>query len=127
MNLLLIEPDKLLAASLKLALDQAGWQVSCARSAQAAISVLDQAEADVILLEPQLGLHNGIEFLYELRSYADWQEIPIIIHSANRAILDQEFAEAWRQLGVSTLLYKPTTTTGQLIKAVQATSHVLAG
>lgn len=124
MKLLLVEPDRLLSASLCQAFKQANYKLVPVRTAQAAVSKLDQAGADVIVLEPQLGLHNGIEFLYELRSYADWQNIPVVVYSANRAVLDKQFQEAWRQAGVASIHYKLQTSTQQLLRAVKSASSL---
>jgi len=66
-------------------------------------------------LELQLASHNGIEFLYELRSYNDWQSIPVIIHSLVPATA---FTNIAPELGVVSYLYKPTTTLKKLCTSV---------
>jgi DNA-binding response OmpR family regulator len=73
MKLLLVEPDRLLAGIYLEALSEADYEVIYAPNAQLAILVADQIRPDFIILELQLIEHSGIEFLYELRSYADWQ------------------------------------------------------
>jgi response regulator RpfG family c-di-GMP phosphodiesterase len=67
----------------------------------------------------QLAGHNGIEFLYELRSYGDWQHVPVIIHTlVNRRSLElsQELLTA---LGVIRYLYKPATSLQKLKRVVE--------
>jgi DNA-binding response OmpR family regulator len=120
-HILLIEPDRILAETYgKLLVDRGHSIIPCA-SAQAAILAADQQQPDVIILEVQLVEHSGIEFLYELRSYAEWQDIPVIIHSQIPA---GEFSANWKilrdNLAVAAYLYKPLTTLQRLLAAVEA-------
>jgi DNA-binding response OmpR family regulator len=118
-QILLIEPDRVLAETYRQALLAEGHRVVCCASAQAGIISADQHQPDLIILELQLIEHSGIEFLYELRSYQDWRGIPVIIQtqvppaefSANRQLLRE-------QLGVRTYLYKPSTSLRKLVVAV---------
>lgn len=118
-QILLIEPDRVLAETYRQALLAGGHTVVCCASAQAGIISADQHRPDVVILELQLIEHSGIEFLYELRSYQDWQNIPVIVHTmvppseftANRNLLKS-------QLGVDTYLYKPDTSLRQLLSSI---------
>jgi DNA-binding response OmpR family regulator len=118
-DILVIEPDRVLAETYYEALTSAGHGVVVTPSAQTAIMVADEINPDIIVLEIQLIEHSGIEFLYELRSYADWQNIPVIIQTQ---VPPGEFAGNRRllkkQLGITTYLYKPQTSLRQLVGAV---------
>ena len=118
-DILLIEPDRLLAETYLMALAGAGHSVGVCSGAQAGIMVADQARPDLVVLELQLTTHSGIEFLYEFRSYADWQSIPVLIHSQ---VPRGEFAHNWEiltgELGVVDYLYKPDTSLRELVRAV---------
>lgn len=118
MKLLLIEPDKILGQILQANLQTAGHTVLWCRTAQKSLDALDEELPDLIILEIQLGLHNGIEFLYEIRSYPEWQHIPVAVHTINTKALDMIFGQAFEQLGVRSVLYKPRTTTKQLLRLV---------
>lgn len=117
--ILLIEPDRLLAEVYYQALIAAGHNVSVCPNAQAAILAADQITPELVILELQLVEHSGIEFLYEFRSYPEWQAIPVIMHShvppvefrGNSQLLEQE-------LGVKAYLYKPQTSLQQLLRSV---------
>lgn len=119
-NILLIEPDRLLAETYRQALESAGHSVSVCATALSAIMAADQSTPDLVVLEIQLVEHSGIEFLYEFRSYTDWQTVPVIVLTQvppseflhSRQILSQE-------LGVKTYLYKPKTNLHQLIEATE--------
>jgi DNA-binding response OmpR family regulator len=119
MQILLVEPDRLLAATYQQALLGAGHSVITCASAQAAIMAADQSQPDLIILELQLVEHSGIEFLYEFRSYVDWQSIPVILQTQ---VPPAEFnGNHWlltSELGVVSYLYKPQTSLHQLLRAV---------
>lgn len=119
MNILLIEPDRVLAEAIVAAFKRAKHTIVWKRSAQTALDVLDDKIPDLIILEIQLGLHNGIEFLYEIRSYPEWQNIPVLVHTLNSNALDEQFGPAFADLQVRAVFYKPRTSTQQLLKAAQ--------
>lgn len=117
MQILLIEPDKLLAASYEKALRSAGHAVATATSAQQAIHFADQQKPDVVVLEMELPRHNGVEFLYEFRSYYEWLDVPVIVHSFVPAT-ELVKSATLKDLGVVKLLYKPATSLAQLCTTV---------
>lgn len=102
--------------TLAEAFKNAGHDVDVRRDAQTGLDAVDECQPSVVVLETQLGKHNGVEFLYELRSQTDWLDLPVIIHTANSHALEPEFANAWRQLGVTQILYKPQTSIARLKK-----------
>ena len=126
-NVLLIEPNRVLARTYYEALQQAGHTVQACGAAQSAIIAADALNPDVVVLELQLVAHSGAEFLYEFRSYPDWQEVPVVVHSQiPPAQFAQNFAATRQQLGIVEYLYKPQTDLRTLQAAVQraATTRV---
>lgn len=126
-RVLLLEPDCLLARAYIEALRGRGHEVNWATNAQVAINLADQTRPDIVIVEVQLVEHSGIEFLYELRSYDDWQDLPAIIHSQ---VPVQEFFGCdtllSQELGVRTYLYKPRTTLKDLLACVSQLSYQTA-
>lgn len=120
MNILLVEPDMILAKTYFRALTAANHTVICCTNAQQAIFAADKHAPDLVLLELQLVSHSGIEFLYEFRSYAEWQNIPVIVLSQ---VPPAEFMDSWEllqgELGVTEYLYKPHTTLVKLLQTVE--------
>lgn len=118
-NVLLVEPDRLLAKTYFQALSEAGHDVIVAAGAQTAIFAADKQLPDVVVLELQLVEHSGIEFLYEFRSYPEWQGIPVIIFSQ---VPPAEFGPSrgllQKHLGVHVYHYKPQTSLSRLLAAV---------
>jgi two-component system, OmpR family, phosphate regulon response regulator PhoB len=117
---LIIEPNTVLAKTYTKALRHAGHEVQHATGAQAAIIAADERLPDVVLLELQLPMHNGIEFLQEFRSYADWQSIPVVI---NTVIPPSRLAPAEpalrQELGVRSIVYKPQTSLEDIVRLVR--------
>jgi DNA-binding response OmpR family regulator len=118
-RVLLIEPDRVLAGMYRLAFEREGHDVMMCASAQSAVFAADEWRPDIVVLELQLIGHSGIEFLYEFRSYTDWQLIPVIILSQVPAA---EFSDSWNMLkdeiGVKAYYYKPFTSLKILTRAV---------
>jgi DNA-binding response OmpR family regulator len=118
-DILLVEPDLILAKTYYQALTNTGHEVVATAGAQAAIIAADVRHPDLVILELQLVEHSGIEFLYEFRSYQEWQSIPVIIQTqvppgefnANRQLLKE-------QLGVAAYIYKPHSSLRGLIDIV---------
>lgn len=118
-HILLIEPDRVLADTYKRGLEASGHSVVMCASAQSAIFAADEVTPDVVVMELQLIGHSGIEFLYEFRSYNEWQTIPVLIHSQ---VPPSEFSDAWailkNTLSIEEYLYKPITSFAALNKKV---------
>ena len=118
MRILLVEPDTLLARTYERALQGAGHTVKVTASAQTAVHLADKWLPDIVILELQLPRHNGIEFLYEFRSYGEWISIPVIIHTFVPLSELMPAVTLRTQLGVQRLLYKPKTSLATLCAVV---------
>jgi DNA-binding response OmpR family regulator len=117
-ELLLIEPDAVLARAYTIALQQDGHHVHWRTEAQSAVDILDTNNVDLVILELQLAAHNGVELIHELRSYPDWDNIPVLLHTMvpqDQAVLGEQF---WPQLGIAGYLYKPHATLARLRRRV---------
>jgi DNA-binding response OmpR family regulator len=118
-NILLIEPDRVLADTYRQALLRDGHEIMVRTSAQVAIFAADETLPDLVILELQLIEHSGIEFLYEFRSYPEWQAIPVIILShVPPAEFDVSRELLTRELGVRSYHYKPHTSLRRLLAVV---------
>lgn len=117
-KILLIEPDIILAKTYYQALKDAGHHILISRNAQEAVHLSDQNPVDLVILELQLPGHSGIEFLYEFRSYPEWQAVPVLLHSLIPPSSLNSHELRFTQLGVVDYLYKPTTNLYQLVHSV---------
>jgi len=119
MRILLIEPDVVLARTYQAAFERMGWAVDWAPSAQAAIDCADAATPDMVILELQLVSHSGIEFMYEFRSYPEWSDIPVLVHSLVPLQSVAGYDILCKQLGVREYYYKPSTRIVQLVAGIR--------
>jgi len=116
-RILLIEPARILAKTYQSALTAAGHSVMHHTNAQTAIHRADHHVPDLVIVELQLAKHNGVDFLYEFRSYNDWQHIPIVILSVvppHEAGLGKAL---WQHLNIAAYCYKPHTSLDRLVAA----------
>jgi DNA-binding response OmpR family regulator len=125
-RILLLEPDRLLARSYSKSLESKGYSVHWINDAQAALGILDEHQIDLVVLELQLTGHNGVEFLYEFRSYPDWDHIPVILHTMVPDTHPGVGKSFWEELGIVEYRYKPQTSLKQLAERVAVHSSVVA-
>lgn len=117
-QILLVEPDKKVADIIKEYLEKDGLvAVHCAHTAQEGVHVADKVRPELVILELAIPMHNGFAFLHEFRSYADWSEIPVIVHS-HLAKDEAAMSKSWKVLGAVNYFYKPQTTLAKLKAAV---------
>ena len=117
--ILIVEPSKDLAKIISQALAREGLETKVAHTAEQAIKLADEGEIQVVVLELIMPRHNGLEFIYEFRSYADWFDVPIIGYSqlsSEELGIDKQLA---REMGIISHLYKPTTSLDTLVSEVQ--------
>lgn len=113
-RLLLVEPDRQLASIYQQALSAAGHIVEVCGNAALAIGMVDTKQPDLLVMELELPTHNGVELLYELRSYSDWRHIPVIILTNQPFADDDRVRTVWQRLGVAGHYYKPAVTLKKL-------------
>lgn len=118
-RILILEPDKLLAEKYRRTFEHAGYEAAYVTSGQAAVDYADERAPDIIILELQLPAHNGLEFLYEFRSYTDWQHIPVIVNtSIPPSNIDLAGEKIYTELGIKSWHYKPETSLQLLLRSV---------
>lgn len=117
--ILILEPDKILSSQYKIYLDSYGYIAKIANSAEAAIALADKQTPALIIMEIFLKNHSGVEFLYEFRSYSEWQDVPVIILS-RIAESDLGLNESSKKiLGINKVLYKHDTSLQKLASHVE--------
>jgi len=117
-KILLLEPDRQLADNLKDYFANANHKVYVHSDPQAAIAEADKNRPDVIITELQLAGRSGVEFLYEFRSYPDWQAIPVIVTGSVNDQSMSDYTEVFDELNISNYFYKPALQTQELVVAV---------
>lgn len=117
-KILLIEPDGILAGNIRDYFVKAGYEVIAHTDLQQAITSVDKSLPDAVILELQLAGRSGIEFLYEFRSYPDWQDLPVILYTILKSDELSAYKRVLRDLNISRILYKPETRLNLLREAI---------
>lgn len=121
---MLLEPDAILAKTYRQALQADGQSVTWVGTAQAAVQKADEHQPDVVVVDIDIARHNGIEFLYEFKSYTEWRDVPVVllVSSLNHEIADD--AVLREQLGIGAVLVRSRLTLKQLCDEVRAVVRV---
>jgi DNA-binding response OmpR family regulator len=118
-RIMFIEADHLLAANLQAFLESAGHQTVWHVDPQLAMDAIDKKKPDLLILDLLLAGRSGAEFLYELRSYPDWQSLPVVVFSSVSEVeLGLLAPSALEQLNIANYFYKPQTSLAELAQAV---------
>lgn len=125
-RILILEPDNLLAGSLRSYFANANHTAYAHSDPQAALVTADKHKADIVITNLQLAGRSGIEFLYEFRSYPEWQSTPVIVYSYVPERELDHAATLYRELGVVRVLYKPKTSLAMLCDVVGQVGSVTA-
>jgi len=117
-RVLLLESDTILASGVSQALQRRGHSVDWQVDPQTATNSSDHRKPDLIILDLLLAGRSGVEFLYELRSYPDWRELPVVIYSSvNPSEISPSLA-GLSQLNILAYYHKPSTSLSQLTQSV---------
>lgn len=119
-KILLLETDKFVATNVSRLLEAHGHKVDWQVDPQEAIISIDLQPVDLIITELVLAGRSGVEFLYELRSYSDWQHLPVIIYT-NVPVREVGLsASGFEQLSIQAYHHKSRVSTEALLQSVQA-------
>jgi DNA-binding response OmpR family regulator len=100
-SILIVDDDELLRRSLAFSLEQAGFAMRTASSAEDAIAMTTQKRPDIVLLDIMLPGMDGLE---ALRYFHDKIGVPVIFLTARRRQVDQIVG---LELGADDYLPKP--------------------
>ncbi|MCL4560307.1 MAG: response regulator transcription factor [Chloroflexi bacterium] len=100
-HILIVDDDDLLRRSLAFSLEQSGFQVTTAVTAEDAFGVASQTHPDLIILDIML---PGMDGLTALRQFRDVLQIPVIFLTARRRELDHILG---MELGADDYITKP--------------------
>jgi len=81
-SILVVDDEQLSRSGLRIALEQAGWQVAEADNGQVALTRLSEARPNAILLDLMMPEMDGFEFLDEISQHEEWRDIPVIVITA---------------------------------------------
>jgi len=88
-QVLLVDDDDLVRRAMRQALEKDGWQVGEAENGRVALARLIEARPDIIMLDLMMPELDGFEFLVEMRSRAEWRDIPVLVVTAKDLTADE--------------------------------------
>lgn len=100
-HILMVDDDALMRRSLSFNLQQSGYRVSSAGSAEGALKLLQRERPDLVLLDIGLPEMDGLEALRRIKEQFD---IPVIFVTARRRELDEVLG---LELGADDYVTKP--------------------
>jgi DNA-binding response OmpR family regulator len=100
-TILLVDDDALMRRSLAFHLEQAGYRVHTAASAEDALALVHRTPPDLVLLDIGLPEMDGLDALRELKAE---QDLPVIFLTARRRQLDEVLG---LELGADDYITKP--------------------
>ncbi len=88
--IMLIEDENLLRRAVAAILEVEGWKVFQAEDGQVALEHLDDKKPDLILLDLNMPVMNGFEFLNCLQEHEKWQSIPVVVLTARHLTTEEQ-------------------------------------
>lgn len=122
-TIFVIDSDPALLKMYAQQLSAAGIEVVTFRSADLAVKALEKLIPSCVVLDLALPVHNGFEFLYELRSYADTRDTKVIVYTLMNES-DIPFGYVTKQdLGITAYMHKASDSIDDVIRAVKKELH----
>lgn len=106
-QVLVLEPDRIVAKCLASELSLNDFNVRVATTADEAIELANEQMPDAVVCELSLPGHSGTEFVYEFRTYTDWQDVPLVVYSSIKPASEILSSKDWQMLNIADFLYKP--------------------
>ncbi len=80
-KVLIVDDDRTTVTLLKTLLELDGFEVQSVGNGQAVLSLVENYQPDVILLDYHLSDIEGIEVLRDIRNSADYASLPVVVAS----------------------------------------------
>jgi DNA-binding response OmpR family regulator len=117
-SILIVDDDELLRHSLAYSLEQAGYQIQMAATAEAAIEIIEMSPPSLVLLDIGLPNMNGLDAIRRIRDIC-----PVIFVSGRQRQLDEVLS---LELGAEDYIRKPFDTDVLLARVRNVLKRALA-
>lgn len=121
-RMLILDPHKTTQGSLEGLFPEAS--VLVVSHAAHAVEKAAEFQPDIVIMELSLAGHSGLEFLYEFRTYPDWEAVPVFIYSSLKVSEKIRNSRAWKQLNIARYFYKPESSLALLRSGVEKTGLI---
>ncbi len=116
-TILVVDDERNIRRTLHMVLDEPGYGVLEAASAEEALELLDAEDVDLMILDVRLPSMSGIEMLEAIRGREDLYRLPVIMISGHASVAEAVHAV---QLGASDFFEKPLDRDRVLISVTNA-------
>lgn len=116
-HILIIDDSKLSREMIKMTLEQAGFTVDGAGTANEALEILQARMADLIILDLILPGVDGFTFLEMLRNSNQFKDIPVMVLSSRDS---KEEKERVRHFAITTYMVKHLVHPADVVKTVKS-------
>ena len=98
-----VDDDREIAETLRMALAQVGYEVSVAADGNQGLAYVEAKNPDLIILDMMMPRRSGFLVLERMRQVSEYPA-PVIMITGNEGTRHQEYAE---MLGVNDYIHKP--------------------
>lgn len=119
-KILIVEDDQIVANIYRNKFSVEGFQVEVALDGQSGMEMLNSFRPDAVVLDLMLPKMTGVDFMKQIRSQADFQQLPVIVFS--NTYLTNMVQEAWKA-GATKCLSKANCTPKQVIEVLRTTMN----
>jgi DNA-binding response OmpR family regulator len=120
-KILIIEDDRVIANVYRNKLSVEGFHVEVASDGLAGLEAVRNFRPDAVLLDLMLPKLTGVEWMKQIRSERDFQQLPVIVFS--NTYLTSMVEEAWKS-GATKCLSKANYTPQQVLAVVRNTLRI---
>lgn len=103
-TILVVEDEDFFRRSLKMILEKRGFKVEAVSDGNLAFELISKRVPDLVLLDMEMPVINGIEVAKQLRSYETYRDLPIIMLTG---LGDRKTITLALEAGVNDYIVKP--------------------
>src|SRR5215510_6890814 len=119
-KILIVEDDQIVANIYRNKFSVEGYQVEIALDGQSGMEMLNSFRPDAVVLDLMLPKMTGVDFMKQVRSQSEFQQLPVIVFS--NTYLTNMVQEAWKA-GATKCLSKANCTPKQVLEVLRATMN----
>ena len=86
-RILIVDDDPDIVDYLGLFLEDHGYEVSSANRSSSALTALEEARPDAVILDVVLPGRSGLDLLITIRQHDRWSEVPVVVLTGNDSIV----------------------------------------
>jgi DNA-binding response OmpR family regulator len=117
----IIEDDLVISQMYRMKFESAGFEVQMAANGELGVELAENFEPDIILLDLQMPVMDGLEALKIMRKQPWGKKIPVIILTN---LGEEESPKELKDLGVESYIVKANLTPSQVLERVKKSLNI---